>query len=462
MRILFVNPCLRLDAKRRYPPVGLACILTACRKAGIEFDLFDMDALNLPPEGLRDFLKDKQYDVCALGAIVSSFKLVKHLITHMREHNRECTIIAGNSVASSVPEILLRNTEVDIGVMAEGDITIVDVLDALRTGRSLSTVNGIAYLDGDTFVKTTARDAVKKLDDIGFPDWDLFDLKAYNPRLADPVEGEDNEVIFPLNAARGCPYKCTFCYHVFIEERYRKYSETAVMNEIRRLHDQFGATFIHFWDELTFPSIPSVERMIFALDQLPFRVRWQGITRGDLFKPEHTDLVKRMKDAGCESIAFSIENANAEILKAMKKRINIEQIVGHTQALLRGGVTPFTSIIFGYPQETPESIKETLDLAERCGIFPSVGFLQPLPGTPMYEYAIEHGFITDQVEYLMNAGDRQDFHVNMTKMPTDELIGRVMDGMQALATRMGLQFDNPLKTSVYQKPKEQLLDVCLT
>jgi tRNA A37 methylthiotransferase MiaB len=139
----------------------------------------------------------------------------------------------------------------------------------------------------------------------------------------------------------------------------------------------------------------------------------------------------------------------------MNKKIQIDRIIEHCEALLDGGMTAFTSIIFGYPQETPETIGKTLDLCERANIFPSTGFLQPLPGTPIYEWAVQQGFIKDELEYLMQAGDRQDFHINLTKMPTKEFIDLVIGGMQELAKKMGMNFDNPLKTGTYQKPKQK-------
>jgi anaerobic magnesium-protoporphyrin IX monomethyl ester cyclase len=159
-----------------------------------------------------------------------------------------------------------------------------------------------------------------------------------------------------------------------------------------------------------------------------------------------------MREAGCKSISFSIENASPKILKAMNKKIRLDRVVEHCETLIRGGVTPLTSIIFGYPQETQETIRMTLELCERGNIYPSVGFLQPLPGTPIYEWAVQNGYIKNELGYLLSAGDRQDLHVNLTQMSSEELRDTVINGMQGLADRMGLKFDNPLKTGVYQKP----------
>lgn len=382
-------------------------------------------------------------------------RLVKEIASVIRDSNPDAVIIAGNSVATSIPELLLRNTEVNIAVMGEGDVTIVELVEALKEKRQLKEIEGIAFLDDDTFIQTPLRNPIPNLDTIGFPNWDIFKLEHYNEgMLKHTVDESEQSIVYPLNAARGCPFNCTFCYHVFKGQGYRKYSENVVMEEFSRLYYKYKTTFIQFWDELTFPNIPSVERMVERLEKLPFRIGWQGITRTDLFEKEDIPLIRRMRNAGCKSIAFSIENASPEILKAMNKKIRLDSVTEHSHALLEGEVTPLTSIIFGYPQETLQTIKMTLVLCEKCNIFPSVGFLQPLPCTPIYEWSVQQGYITDEFEYLMQAGDRQDFHVNLTNMPTDEFVDAVISGMNDLAKKMGLKFENPLKTGVYQKPKK--------
>ena len=67
MKIAFINPSLRPDAKRRLLPVGLAYVMTAVKNSGIEFDLIDMDINQLSMRDLEEILGRKTYDVFALG-----------------------------------------------------------------------------------------------------------------------------------------------------------------------------------------------------------------------------------------------------------------------------------------------------------------------------------------------------------------------------------------------------------
>lgn len=457
MRIVFINSSLRPDAKRRQLPVGLAYIMTAVKRAGFEFDLIDMDINNLSMQDLEDMLGKTMYDVYAFGCIVTGFRFVRQIAEIVKTVNPVSTVIAGNSVATSVPDILLQNTKVDIAVMGEGDVTIVELLKAIENGKNIEEVQGIAFNRNGKIVYTLKRSVMPKLDDIGFPDWELFDLDKYYEYSTANVNvfSRDNVISFPLNSARGCPYRCTFCYHVFKGEKYRKYSAGKIVEEINRLHNKYNCDFISFWDELTFPSIKSVELLVDKLNGLDFQFSWDAPVRGDLLKMEHVGLIRELKNVGCDNLAFSLESASPEILIAMNKKLHVSQFVEQAKALWEGGVTPLTSIVFGYPQETPETIKRTLDVCEECNIYPSVGFLLPLPGTPIYEWAKDKGHINDEIEYLSRIGDRQDFHINLTSMSDDEFVDLVTNGLQELARKLGLQLESVYKTGTYKAPEKR-------
>lgn len=456
MKILFINPSLRPDAKRRQLPVGLAYVMTATQKAGFQFDLIDMDIDQISMSDLASMLANKTYDIYALGCIVTGFRYIREIADIIKKTNPESLIVAGNSVATSIPEILLNHTQVDVAVLGEGDVTFVELVKAQNLDGKVDGVAGIALKDNGAIVYTAPRPIIKDLDPIGFPEWDIFDLQKYEnyAHINANVFSKQQVISYPLNSARGCPFACTFCYHVFKGEKYRKYSERAVSREIQRLHDEFDCDFISFWDELTFPNKKSVERMICELEKLDFAITWQAPVRGDLFTDGDILLIKDLKAVGCDNLSFSLENASPVILRAMKKKLNVPQFIRQTKALWKAGVPPLTSIVFGYPQETPQTIRETIEVCEECQIYPSVGFLLPLPGTAIYEWAKREGYVQDEVAYLERIGDRQDFHINLTSMSDKEFVETVETELGNLAAKMGLKLESVFKTVTYQIPKK--------
>ena len=462
MNILFINIQLRKDSIRRQLPVGLAYVMTAANKAGFDFDLIDMDIDNISMRSLKSRLQKKLYDIYAFGCIATGYKQVKGIAKTIREIHPLAKIIAGNSVASSMSDLLLETTEVDYAVVGEADGTIVDLLRSLLFGSSkIEQVKGIVIGNHKEGVpcryKTLKRKPIDNLDSIGFPKWDLFDLKKYRRYSKKNVNSfaKDEITSFPLNSARGCPYNCSFCYHVFKGQKYRRYSITAVVDEIKRLHSVYGCNYIAFWDELTFPNDLSAKNFIEEMEKLPFKIKWAATTRSGIFNSKSLSLLKRMKTVGCESISFSLENADKRILNQMNKSITVKGFKAQANVLHKAGIVPLTSIIFGYPSESKETIKKTIEVCRQCNIYPSTGFLLPLPGTIIYDWAKKYSYIDDEVEYLERIGDRQDFHINLTNMYSVEFVDIVREELTKLADEQGVKVDNVFKTGTYKKPKDK-------
>lgn len=132
MKIVLINPSIRPDYKRKQLPVGLGYIALALQKENISFDLIDMDINNMSMNELENLLNKNNYDLYALGCIVSGFKYAKKIAEIVRKINSEAIIVAGNSLASSIPELLLYNTDFDITVIGEGDQTIVELIKSIE------------------------------------------------------------------------------------------------------------------------------------------------------------------------------------------------------------------------------------------------------------------------------------------------------------------------------------------
>ena len=143
-------------------------------------------------------------------------------------------------------------------------------------------------------------------------------------------------------------------------------------------------------------------------------------------------LQKKMNKAGCYQCGFSLESGNKQILEMMNKKIEVDAFYTTVYVLREAGIIVDTSVIFGYPIETKETIKETFDQCFKAGIYPSIGFLLPLPYTVMYDYAKANGFITDEDKYLESITERQDICINLTKMTDNEVMSAIKEGAKKI------------------------------
>ncbi len=466
MKILLINPCLRPTSDQKIIPYGLACIATALSNAGYKLDILDIDLYRLSDEEVDKYLMTHSYDIIALGTIISSYKIVKKLCQQVKRIQPDTILVVGNTVATSIPELLLsRNPEVDIAVIGEGDRTIVDVVTTVLAKSLWHKVPGIAFREKDKIVITTPREAIPKMEDIPFPDFTLFDfpeyLKVSYLFASEPFPiPRDQLKVLPVNTARGCPFNCTFCTHAFKTYKYRYYPFKQVVAFFKEYQQRFGVNFLNFWDELTFSSKKRVVELCDEIEKADITVYWSISPRGNLFKQEDLDLLKRCKSLGALSIGGALESGSPEILTAMNKSSHPEEYIkGFIEQSITAqdaGLVPQTSVVFGYPQETKETIRQTIDVCRKARVYPSAGFLLPLPGTPIYRIAREKGLIEDDEEkYLLRIGDRQDLHVNMTQMSNDELTGYVTEGLISLKNELKIPLwdDQVIKTGYYRVAK---------
>lgn len=462
MNILVINISLRPVSPLKLFPIGLGYITTAMKRAGFTFDLLDIDAHRPSAQEVENFIKKKKYDVVCMGCIVTGYKILKALAALVKKHHPQAVIIAGNSVATSIVDTLLTKTNVDIAVMSEGDETIVDLLNTLSKSRPLAEVQGICFLRDSQMVRTPRRPLIKNISTLPFIDFTVYDVEAYISTskfaVSDPLPIPREEIrALPVNTARGCVANCSFCYHVFKSQPYRYRSPESIVTEIKQLIETYSLNYILMWDELTFFSKKQTVALIDKILEENIQFYWVGLCRGDLFQDEDDlEIMKRMKQAGCIGMGYSLESAEPAILKAMNKHMSVEQFSRQTRLFHRAGIHTVTSLVLGYPQETPESIRKTFDCCIENRIYPSAGYLLPQPGSAMYDYARHHGFIGDEEEYLLNMGDRQDLRLNLTNMTDQELESQVLAGLKRCndELQVGLQYEELIKTMYYRSPKK--------
>lgn len=462
MKILVVNVAMRPESKVKLFPVGLGYVCTAMKNAGYSFDLIDIDGYRYCDEELDALLQRDQYDVICFGCIVTGYKIAKNLAAKLRRLHPNSCIVVGNTVASSIPEILLSKTEVDVAVMGEGDITIVELLKTLETEGDLASVEGICFSDDKGVHANTPRAVIRNLDDLPTIDYDIFDVDIYieNMRLqlpeSFPIPREQVRGL-AINTARGCIGKCTFCYHAFQHAPYRRRSIESILNEVAIITEKHRVNLVGLSDELSFYKKRQVRDFAQAILDSGLKFCWGCQCRAGLFDSEEDlEIIALMKEAGCIGASFSLESADEEILAAMNKHITVPVFSRQAQLFRKGGLPVHTSLVFGYPQETPETIRHTFDVCIENGIYPSSGYLLPQPGSGMYDYAKEQGFIDDEEAYLLSLGDRQDLLLNMTSMPDEELVAEVTAGAKRCneALKLGLNDKELIKTGYYRGGKK--------
>lgn len=466
MHVLLVNPCIRPDTPKLLPNVGLAYVASALKRAGFSFSILDLDLHRYSCSQIEQWLRDHDWDAVGIGTLTSQYGWTKGFAALCKSIRPFAPIFVGNTLGTSVPKVLLEKTQVDYCVIGEGEITVVELLAALEMGTPVHEVKGIAYKAHGQVFETGERETIRNVDLIPTPDWDVFEISTYLARSHHHIlrsdklpHPQEQMVSMPVTTARGCPFTCTFCYHAFQGTKYRHRSAASIATEMIALRDRYGVNFINFWDELSFSHPKQADQLATELLERQANLHFVASCRADLFREEHYPIAQKLRKAGCIALNYALENADDEILEHMNKKCDSRDFILQSHMLHEVGIDCTTSLVFGYPQETKETIRKTFVVLDKARIYPSVGYLEPMPGTPMYEEAKTLGVITDDENYLLKMGDRQDLRVNLTTMSNDDLQETVRAELVVLnkSLKTGLDESQLIKTGAYRTAKDSFL-----
>ncbi len=425
MKILLINCPVRLNAPPNNIPYGLSIIANLLRNEGFEVEIYDINALRPARQEVITALKNRRWDIVGVSGLITTYTFQVWLISCLKKLNPESLIISGGGLATSSSELLLKKTLVDIAVLGEGELTMLDLCRAVRDNSPLKNVMGIRFRENGRFYSTPRRESIEDLDSMPFPAWDMLPIEKY---LKNPIWGRDvhNSSGFRSNiivnrsmnviSARGCPFNCHYCYHLFGRSKYRLRSAGNVVEEVEMLVSLYGVDFIGFVDDNTMADTKRLLELCDLLEKKRLPVTWGCHGRITNAEPE---ILQRMSEAGCVWIGYGIESGSQKILNAMNKKATVEQAKQAIINTRKANIYANTTFIFGYPGETKETIQATIDFKRELDIKCPSFFATPYPGTPLFEQVRDR--IQDEEEFITKLGNATDFTVNLTDFDNERL-----------------------------------------
>ncbi|MDY0133124.1 MAG: radical SAM protein [Desulforegulaceae bacterium] len=419
MKLLIINPPIRVTDKPRHIPHGLAILANIIRKKLNFVDLvfIDWNANRYSNKKMKSILREVEYDVVMIGGLVPVYKTVIELSQWIRSISKKAKIIAGGSVAMSIPQLLLENSEVDIVCTGEGEKTIVNLLRALKEEKNpdLNKIKGLAYLEDDNYIRTEEEELIKDLDlESDMPAYDLLPMDIY---LKNNIIGLGRETDFI--SSRGCPYKCSFCYQPW-GRKFRGHSVEFITDSIKYIDKLYGLDFVCFQDDEFMAKPKRVYEFCEARNKYFPNIRWSSTGRANII---NDDIMQVVTTSGCCSVSYGFESGSPFMLKKMNKAITPEQMSNAVYLNRKYGLPIPISFILGMPGETRETCEETIHFCIENNLhLGSLMFATPYPGTEIFEYALSKKRINENKlhEFVLGLGDARDFVINLTDEFTDE------------------------------------------
>ena len=383
---------LRFDPKQwataqPYAPLGTLYAAAMIRNHGYQVSLFDTMFVKDPEEVSVEIEKNVPdyfiiYDdgfnyltkMCLTNMRNAAFQMIK------LAREKGCTVIVSSSDSTDHYHEYLEKGA-DFILIGEGEITLLDLLNTLTNGKEdVSHIQGLAFQSKGLPVKTAPRNVLRDLDSLPFPAWDIIDLEPYRKMWMSSAG------YFSMNmgTTRGCPFKCNWCAKPIYGNRYNSRSPQNVVEELKKLKEQYQFDHIWFCDDIfgLKPGWVTEFANLVVNEKLHFRFKIQS--RADLLVQEN--YIEALAKAGCDNAWMGAESGSQKILDAMDKGTTVEQIYEATRMLKKHGIKPSFFIQFGYLGETREDIEKTIRLINE--LLPSeigISVSYPLPGTKFFE-----------------------------------------------------------------------------
>lgn len=392
MRVTLVNPPLDSVLRNGHvspvtaylfynsAPLGLLYIAAVLEQHGHQVAVIDAAAERLDVPGTVKAVERTHPDVVGIGSTTVVFETTRLLAEALKGAAPHLPIVLGGYHVTLLPDEAMADPWFDIGVIHEGEFTMLELCEAFAGRVPFEDVHGIVFRRPDGRLHhTPARARFKELDRLPFPARHLLPSDLYKPI---PID-EHASPKFSMITSRGCPHACAFCQKS--KSGYRSHSPEYIADEVEYLAREFGARDIAFVDSLFCASKKRVQGIMeeFIRRGIPEKVSWTCSSRVEVVDRE---LLQLMRDAGCWRTRFGIESGSDRVLDFISKGITKEKIRAAITAAHEVGLRPKAFFILGHMPDTRETIEETIEFAKSIPLHDvTVQINTLLPKTPQME-----------------------------------------------------------------------------
>jgi len=397
--------------KQIMPPLGIA-YLAAYLRNDYEIKLLDaavegyaqesrldngLFCYGLSFDQIKQRIIDYQPDAVGITCLYSNqFSLVSRICADIKSVSEDIVNIVGGSHPNFLAKKCMTDSRIDFIVLGEGEQTFRNLLAAITNKTDYTNIDGLVFRNNDKVQINPKTKWIEDIDSIPFPARDLLPLDKYHKiNLPMGLVSQQTPAI-NIITSRGCPFECAFCSSChFWGRKYRNRSVNNIIQEMRQLKDM-GIKELKFFDDNLTLNKPRAKKLFQAMIDHEFNFTWNtpnGIAAQTL---DH-QMISLMKQSGCYEITLAVESGDPEILaQVLKKPTDLKQIEDITKIIKSYEIDTYGFFIIGFPQETKAQIFKTLNFMNKLALDRvSLFIANPLPGTEIYEYCLEKGYLTD-------------------------------------------------------------------
>ena len=407
MKVLMVSSNIAISPYPLYP-LGCSMVASALINAGHEVRQFDFLQQNTSFESLETEITNFAPDL--IGISIRNIdnvnllneqryiKDVKKIVAKIREVSSS-KVVLGGAGFSLIPELILKETGADYGIVGEGESLMVDFAEKAAKGM--------------------------------FPGQRLMGPETRLSGLEIPSAKYDGELmkfylksgsIASVQTKRGCTHKCIYCSYPLLEgSSIRSRDPVSVVDDIELLQQKHGVKYIFFIDSVFNDNEGSYLEVLKEMQRRKVYIYWTAF-----FRPTDLDdeTISLMKETGLIAAEIGSDAACDATLKKIGKGFTFQDIVNCNNMFRRHGIATAHFYMFGGPGETKETVLEGIENINKlngCVVFVYMG-IRILPYTALAGLAVAEKIISPEdgllepVYYLSQDIDKQWLEETLTQV----------------------------------------------
>lgn len=366
-----------LDADFFQIPYGLLSLAAQAVRAGHAVKVLNLSGFRWT--WVEHVIANLDADVVGLSCWTANrrgVRLVSDLVKRL--HPRTHVTVGGPHVTPLARQVLEHYCNVDSAVLGEGEHTFLELLDRLQRGIGLDGLAGAMTRVNGVALAGASRPAVSDLDSLESP----------HQHFATHI----------VMTSRGCPWACTFCGAESTWGRgFRPFGVERVLDDLEAALARTKVRTLLIKDDTFTTNRDRVFRLCRGIRERKLNFLWSCDTRVDVMRD---DLMREMRLAGCERVSLGVESGSPKILKAINKKITIDQILASTEVTRRYGIRARFFMMLGNRGETEDTFHETLEFLDRARPHQYIfSCLSIYPGTADFAAAVAAGWL-DPKQYF--------------------------------------------------------------
>ena len=415
-----------------YPPLGLLYVAGAIERGSRHaVHVVDAVAERLSDAQIEERIRSIRPAVVGIQAITFSIVDAYNTVRLVKRVDPSIRVVMGGPHVNIFPSETLSLPEIDFLLLGEGESNILPFLDALDGRGDLAQVPGIVYRDGRGEERRgPPNPLIEDLDSLPMPARHLLRNELYSSVLG------RGKRLTTIMSSRGCPARCIFCDRPHLGKKFRARSAGSVADEMQVCYERFGIDEFFFYDDTFTIDRQRVLDVCREVHARRLKVFWDIRARVSTVDREVLDALSK---AGCRRIHFGIESGNEQVLKTVRKGLDLRRAREVLKWSRAAGIETLAYFMIGFPGEGHAEVRDTIDYALSIDCdYIHVAVTTPFPGTELYRMGLDQGLYST------------DYWAEFARDPKPEFVPRLWDEKLTREELIGYMFE--LYRRFYRRP----------